>query len=233
FADCTMPDLSPAERGAVFDSANATLAALPTLDVTRLGLRDFGKSGNYFARQIARWREQYEASRTSTILEMERLPGWLTAVIPGDDRTALIHGDFSFHNLLIHPTEPRVVAVLDWELSTLGHPFGDLLYHMMEWYRPPGIDPRGTLAGLDLDSLGIPSFERYLSMYSARTGFDVEPYVPFLRVYNLFRIAAITQGIVWRARAGQVRVDDLTQLETAVAVLAQNAWAEAQRAGAA
>jgi aminoglycoside phosphotransferase (APT) family kinase protein len=232
FSDCTMPDLAPAERAAVYDSVNETLARLHSLDYAALGLADFGRPGNYYSRQIARWSEQYRASKTVELPEMDRLAAWLPTAIPADDRTTLIHGDFSFHNVLVHPTEPRVVAVVDWELGTLGHPFGDLMYHMMEWYRPQGIDSRGSLLGLDLAALGIPSFDDYLARDCARTGFDAGGNVPFHRAYNLFRIAAITQGIVARARAGQVAAEREAYLSAAVPPLAQAAWREAQLAGA-
>jgi aminoglycoside phosphotransferase (APT) family kinase protein len=233
FADCAMPDLTPDERAGVYDSVNATLARLHTLDWPALGLQDFGRPGNYFARQIARWTAQYEASRTEDVPEMTRLAAWLPGAIPADDRSSLIHGDFSFHNVLIHPTEPRVVAVLDWELSTIGHPFGDLMYHMMEWYRPRGIDARGTLLGADTAALGIPAFDAYLARYQKRTGFDIADQVPFHRAYNLFRIAAITQGIVGRARDGTVVSADGASLAAAVRPLAEAAWQAARDAGAA
>jgi aminoglycoside phosphotransferase (APT) family kinase protein len=228
FADCTMPDLTPRERAAIYDSVNAALASLHALDYSQLGLADFGRPGNYFARQIARWSEQYRASKTHDIPEMDRLMQWLPAAVPEDDRATLIHGDFSFHNVLVHATEPRVLAILDWELATLGSPFGDLMYHTMEWYRPAGIDQRGTLLGCDLAALGIPSFDDYLARYCARTGFDAGPHLPFYRAYNLFRIAAITQGIVSRSRAGQVATDNAGNLAAAVRPLAAAAWSEAQ-----
>ena len=232
FADCSMPDLAPAERARVFDSVNATLARLHTLDFAALGLADFGRPGNYFARQIARWAAQYESSKTEDIPEMEQLAAWLPGAVPADERASLIHGDFSFHNVLVHPTEPRVVAVIDWELSTIGHPCGDLMYHMMEWYRPAGIDPRGTLLGRDLAALGIPDFDAYLARYCERTGFDIGAQVPFHRAYNLFRIAAITQGIVGRLRDGTVVSANAADMARAVRPLAQAAWREAQRLGA-
>src|SRR5262249_13925492 len=127
FLQCWMPDLTADERGSLFDSVNSTLARLNSLDFVALGLADFGRPGNYFARQVSRWSQQYEASRTTDIPEMDALIRWLPTAIPRDDRASLIHGDFSFHNVLVHPTEPRVAAVIDWELSTIGHPFGDLM----------------------------------------------------------------------------------------------------------
>lgn len=233
FLDCRMPDLSPADRAAVFDSVNATLARLHTVDYVALGLADFGRPGNYFARQIARWSQQYDQSRTQDIPEMDRLMSWLPDAVPTDDLACLIHGDFSFHNVLIHATEPQVVAVIDWELSTIGHPFGDLMYHMMEWYRPPGIDPRGTLRGANLDALGIPDFDAYLRRYCERAGLPLPENVGFYRAYNLFRVAAITQGIAGRARDGTGVSANAQELGAAVQPLAQAAWIEAQRAGAA
>lgn len=233
FLDCSMPDVSRDDRAAVFDSVNATLARLHTIDYRALGLEEFGRPGNYFARQIARWSQQYQSSKTEDIAEMERLAEWLPHSIPQDDVARLIHGDFSFHNVLIHPTEPRVVAVVDWELSTIGHPLGDFMYHAMEWYRPAGIDPRGTLKGRDLEALGVPSFERYLARYCERSGFAVPQNPAFYRAYNLFRVAAITQGIAGRLRDGTGVSANAGELAAAVRPLAQAAWAEALQAGAA
>jgi aminoglycoside phosphotransferase (APT) family kinase protein len=233
FLDCTMPDLAREERSALFDSVNAALARLHCFDPAALGLADFGRPGNYFARQISRWSQQYLASRTDDILEMDRLIEWLPGAVPAQEQTCLIHGDFSFHNILVHPREPRVVAVLDWELATLGHPLADLLYHMMEWYRPAGIDPRGTLLGHDLARAGIPEFDEYLRRYCARTGMPVPDNIAFYRAYNLFRIAAITQGIVGRVRDGTGVAANSAQFAAAVRPLAQAAWLEAREAGAA
>jgi aminoglycoside phosphotransferase (APT) family kinase protein len=233
FLDCSMPDLSREDRAAVFDSVNATLARLHTVDYRALGLEEFGRPGNYFARQITRWSQQYLASKIDDIAEMDKLAEWLPRSIPQDQVARLIHGDFSFHNVLIHPTEPRVVAVLDWELSTIGHPLGDFMYHTMEWYRPAGIDPRGTLKGRDLEALGVPTFEQYLARYCERTGFAVPENPGFYRAYNLFRVAAITQGIAGRLRDGTGVSANAGELAAAVRPLAQAAWTEAQKAGAA
>ena len=233
FLDCAMPDLTPGERATVFDSVNETLARLHSLDYTALGLGDFGRPGNYFARQIARWSEQYQASRTEDIPEMDRLIAWLPGAIPGAAEAAtVIHGDFSFHNVLIHPTEPRVAAVVDWELSTIGHPLGDLMYHMMEWYRPVGIDSRGTLRDRDLAALGVPGFDDYVRRYAERTGLVIDGNLAFYRAYNLFRVAAILQGVAGRLRDGTATSGNAAELALRVRPLAQAAWREAQEAGA-
>jgi aminoglycoside phosphotransferase (APT) family kinase protein len=233
FWDCTMPDLTRAERVAVFDSVNATLARLHRFDPPEIGLQDFGRPGNYFARQIARWSQQYAAAKDAEIPEMERLMAWLPGAVPADDgRAALIHGDYSFHNVLIHPTEPRVVAVVDWELSTLGHPLGDLTYHMMDWYRPAGVDLRGTLKGQDLRALGMPTFDEYVARYCERTGFRVDGNLAFYRAFNLFRVAAILQGVAHRLGRGNASASNAREVATRIRPLAEAAWREALEAGA-
>ncbi|CAN7606384.1 MULTISPECIES: phosphotransferase family protein [Duganella] len=225
FWDCRMPDLNPAERAAIFDSANATLARLHTVDFAAIGLADYGKPGNYFARQISRWSRQFDESRTQDVPEMDQLMAWLPTALPADDGlSSIVHGDYSFHNLLIHPTEPRVVGVLDWELSTLGHPLGDLMYHMMEWYRPPGVDARGTLSGADLKALGIPSQEEYIARYCERTGFALQATLPFYRAFNLFRTAAILQGIAHRLRDGNAASANAAEIAANIGPLAKAAW---------
>lgn len=234
FWDCRMPDLSREDRAKVYDSANQTLAALHSVDYAAIGLSDYGRPGNYFERQIARWSKQFAASRTVNIPAMDRLIEWLPAKAPADDGlSSIIHGDYSFHNLLIHPTEPRVAAVIDWELSTIGHPLGDLMYHCMEWYRPAGIDDRGTLSDADLDALGIPTVEDYIARYSARTGFKIESCdVGFYRAFNLFRVAAILQGVAGRVRDGITTADNAQTIIALIAPIANAAWAEAQRTDA-
>lgn len=232
FLDCRMPDLNPAERTAVFDSANETLAKLHSISPERIGLGDYGRPGNYFARQVSRWSKQYDLSRTEDIAEMDRLIDWLPTALPDEQPPAIAHGDYSFHNLLIHPDEPRVVAVLDWELSTLGDPLADLMYHGMEWYRPQGVDARGTLAGEDLDDLGVPSLDAYVARYCARLGRPPLIDLGFYKAFNLFRVAAIIQGIVGRARDGTANAADAEKQAARVRPLAQAAWEEAQRAGA-
>jgi aminoglycoside phosphotransferase (APT) family kinase protein len=234
FWDCAMPDLSRGERAAIFDSVNDTLARLHRFDPASVGLQDFGRPGNYFARQIKRWSQQYEATKTADIAEMDRLIAWLPTAMPPDDGVGrIIHGDYSFHNVLIHPTEPRVVAVIDWELSTIGHPLGDLTYHMMEWYRPAGGDLRGTLKDRDLRGLGIPSFEEYAARYCERTGLALSGNWAFYRAYNLFRVAAIIQGVVHRLQNGNAASSNAAELEVRVRPLAQAGWQQACEAGAA
>jgi aminoglycoside phosphotransferase (APT) family kinase protein len=233
FWDCRMPDLTPAERGAVYDSANEALARLHTVDFEAAGLGDFGRPGNYFARQIARWSRQYEASRTETIGEMDKLMEWLMMAAPADDgANCIVHGDYSFHNLLVHPREPRVSAVIDWELSTIGHPLGDLMYHAMEWYRPAGIDARGTLRGADLKALGVPSLEDYILRYRERTGLVIVGPLGFYRAFNLFRVAAILQGIAGRMRDGLPTAANAADVVARIRPIAEAAWREAKEAGA-
>jgi len=234
FLDCSLPDLSADERAAVYDSVNEILARLHTLDYGAIGLADYGRPGNYFARQIARWSQQYAASRTEDIPEMERLIAWLPTAIPADDGLAcVVHGDYSLHNLVVEPQRPRVAAVLDWELSTIGHPLGDLMYHMMEWYRPAGIDARGTLRGRELKALGIPDFDAYVRRYCERTGFSFNAQtLGFHRAYNLFRVAAILQGVAGRLRDGTATSSNAAEMAMRVRPLAQAAWREAQEAGA-
>jgi aminoglycoside phosphotransferase (APT) family kinase protein len=233
FLDVTMPDLDRETRASVFDSVNETLARLHSLDVAALGLEDFGRSGNYFSRQISRWTKGYEASRTADIPAMDRLIEWLPTVVPDDEETRIIHGDYSFHNVLIDPTGSKVAAVIDWELSTTGHPLGDLMYHVMDWYRPGALDPRGSLADIDCASLGIPDLDSYVALYCERTGRKVPANLDFHKAYNLFRVAAIVQGVVGRARDGTANAADAGSHADRVLLLANTAWLFAQRAGAA
>jgi len=234
FWDCRMPDLSPEDRAAVYDSVNETLARLHIVDYEALGLGDFGRPGNYFARQISRWSKQYELSRTEDIAEMDKLIAWLPGAVPADDGlSSIIHGDYSFHNILIHPTEPRVVGLLDWELSTIGQPLGDLTYHLMEWYRPPGADARGTLEGADLAALGVPTLEEYVARYCDRTGLAFQGNLAFYRAFNLFRVAAILQGILGRLRDGTATSANAAEIAARIRPLVRAAWAEACVGGAA
>jgi aminoglycoside phosphotransferase (APT) family kinase protein len=200
FWDPTLPSLALPQRRAVYDAMNAVIAALHKIDYEALGLGDFGKPGNYFTRQIDRWSKQYRASETEKIEAMDRLIEWLPLNVPPDDETSIVHGDYRLDNMIFHPTEPRVVAVLDWELSTLGNPLGDFSYHMMGWEL--GQDSFRGLAGKDLATLGIPSKEEYRALYCRRTGRDGIPHWEFYMAYNMFRMAAILQGIMGRVVEG-------------------------------
>jgi aminoglycoside phosphotransferase (APT) family kinase protein len=199
--DQSLPGMTAAERGAIYDELNRVIAQLHTVDYAAIGLADYGKPGNYFARQIERWTRQYQASQTETIDAMDQLIAWLPHNIPpgddGGDCAAIVHGDFRLDNMLFHPTEPRILAVLDWELSTLGHPFADFSYHCMSWHIPPG-QFRG-IAGLDLAALGIPSQQEYIARYAERTGKTIRlEDFNFYLAFNMFRLASIMQGIMKR-----------------------------------
>lgn len=231
--EATMPGCEADERRAVFDGMNATLAKLHRFDFSALGLSDFGKAGNYFARQISRWTKQYAASETETIGEMNRLMSWLPGNIPADDDTSIVHGDYRLDNLILDPSRPRIVAVLDWELSTLGHPLGDFTYHLMQWRMPSskglGIS---SLAGANLESLGIPSEQEYVAMYCERTGRDGIANLDFYFAYNFFRLAAILQGIGGRIRDGTASSAHAIAMAAQVRPLAETGWKYAIKAGA-
>jgi len=229
-----LPDCSPKERTAIYDAMNETLAQLHMLDYEKLGLSDFGKPGNYIARQISRWTKQYKLSETETIDEMNKLIEWLPAHLPPEGRPSIVHGDYRLDNMILHPTEPKVLAVLDWELSTIGDPLADFTYHLMQWQMPPGGGTAGTttLLGSDLTALGIPSMDEYVAMYCRRTGRDKTPNMDYYAAYNFFRLAGILQGIVGRVRDGTAANANAAQNASAVRPLAQRAWEFAKRAGA-
>jgi len=191
-----------AERSAVYDAMNQTMAALHNVNVEAVGLGDFGRPGNYFERQLSRWSKQYRASETQRIEAMETLMTWLEANMPADDgAVSLVHGDYRLDNMMFHPTEPRVIALLDWELSTLGHPLADLANQCMAWMLPREGGLKG-LAGVDRAALGIPSDQEYIANYCQRTGRDGIEHWNFYTTFSLFRLAAILQGIVKRAEIG-------------------------------
>ena len=197
FHDNALPGLTPADRSAIFDSMNATLAALHDVDPDVAGLGDYGRKGGFVERQISRWNRQYEQGKTRTLPEFERLARWLSVNCPrGEEPCTIVHGDYRLGNLMIHPTEPRVIAVLDWELSTLGHPLTDLGYNLMAWIMDRS--EHEGLGGHDLDSLGIPRMEAYAQAYMARRGQD-GPLDPFFIALAFFRLAAIFEGVVSRA----------------------------------
>ena len=200
--DQSLPGMPRAERAAIWDEMNRVIALLHTIDHRAIGLEDFGRPGNYIERQIARWTRQYQASETEPMEAMDGLIAWLPENIPPETGTTVVHGDFRLDNVIYHPDEPRILAVLDWELSTLGDPLADFAYHCMSWHIPPG-QFRG-IAGLDLEALGIPSEQAYLESYCRRTGrAGVDSaHWDFYIAYNLFRIAAILQGILKRVLDG-------------------------------
>ena len=227
--DARLPGMTPAERRAVYASMNATIAALHGIDPASVGLEGFGRPGNYLARQIARWTMQYRASETTPIEAMDRLIDWLPRHIPAFDATAIVHGDFRLDNLLLHPTEPRVVAVLDWELSTLGHPLADFAYHLMAWRLTPELF-RG-LAGADLAALGIPGEAAHVAEYCRRTGQPVPADLDVYIVFSMFRIAAIMQGIMKRALDGTAASQEAMDVGGRARPVAEVAWALARRLG--
>ena len=229
-----LTDCRPAERSAIYRATNETLARLHMLDYEKLGLGDFGKPGAYIARQIARWTKQYQLSETEKIWEMDKLIEWLPAHVPPQERNSIVHGDYRLDNMILHPTEPKVLAVLDWELCTIGDPMADFTYHLMQWQMPPGGTSGGTatLLGADFDALGIPPMENYVDMYCRNTGRAGIPNLDYYTAYNFFRIAGILQGIVGRVRDGTAANVNAAANADAVRPLAQRAWHFAQRAGA-
>lgn len=233
--DQSLPGMEPAQRAAIYDEMNRVISALHTVDFAAQGLADYGKSGNYFERQIGRWSKQYVASVTQPIPEMDQLMQWLPAHMPASaldaSRVSIVHGDFRLDNLMFHPTEPRVIAVLDWELSTLGHPLADFSYHCMSWHIPATLG-RG-IAGKDLAALGIPGEEEYIRRYCERTGLkDVDTLRAdwnFYMAYNMFRIAAILQGIAKRVEAGTASSAQAKASGDTARPMAALAWSFAQR----
>src|SRR6266853_628516 len=204
------------------------ITALHRVDYAAAGLSDYGKPGNYFARQIGRWSRQYRASETERIDSMDALIAWLPENIPAGDETTVVHGDYRMDNLIFHPHEPRILAILDWELSTLGHPLADFSYHCMSWHIPPG-QFRG-IAGLDLAALGIPSESRYIGSYCARTGRRGIEHWDFYLAYNLFRIAAILQGVMKRALEGTAASAQALEAGKRARPLADLGWKYAEKA---
>ena len=230
FWDLDLPGLQPEERAAIYDNVNQTIATLHTIDYEAIGLDDYGKPGNYFARQISRWSGQYRASETGTVQAMDALMDWLPDNIPDDESASIVHGDFRLDNMIVHATEPRVVAVLDWELSTIGHPLADFTYHLMTWQMPQiGIGSVG-LAGKDLEQLGIPDEEAYLRRYCQRTGRDDGiADRNFYSAFNFFRLAAILQGIAGRVRDGTAASAHAAEAVKSVEPLATMGWQYAQK----
>lgn len=225
-----LPDSPPAERRAIYEAKIDTLAALHRLDPHAIELGDFGRPGNYFARQIARWSKQYVESDGPRYEEMDRLTDWLPLHLPADRPARVVHGDYRLDNMVLHPTESRVIAVLDWELSTLGDPIADLTYLLVHWVTPG--DERNSLSDIDLAPLGIPSMAEMLDRYLAATGDRLGAPIEYYLAYNLFRLAAIIQGVAARGRAGNSNSPHAHLAQARVRPLAEAAWDFARKAGA-
>jgi aminoglycoside phosphotransferase (APT) family kinase protein len=230
FWDPRLPGLAPAERRAMFQSMNAVIAALHSVDYVGVGLAEFGRPGNYLARQTARWTRQYQASETEKQPAMDQLIEWLPRHLPPEGEARIVHGDYRIDNLIYHPTEPRVIGVLDWELSTIGDPLADFAYHAMAWRVTPELF-RG-LASVDLASLGIPSEEKYVAAYCEYTGRSRSPDWEFYIVYSMFRLAAIMQGIAKRAIDGTAASREAVELGRKARPTGEQAWALARSLGA-
>ncbi len=224
--DQSMPMYTPAERHPIYMAQVTTLAALHNTDYKAIGLEDYGRSGNYMARQIDRWTKQYKASETQHIDAIERLIEWLPKTCPQDDQTSIVHGDYRLDNMVMHATEPRVIAVLDWELSTLGNPLADFTYFLMGWVN-------GAMAAItDKKAHGAPDVDEVVAEYCRLTGRDGLPDLNWYFAYNIFRLAGIVQGIVGRARDGTANSPQAAAMAARVPALGEAAWRFAQKAGA-
>lgn len=229
--DPTLAALPRAAREPVYAEMNRVIAKLHSLDPNALGVGDYGRAGGYIQRQVQRWTNQYRASQTEDIPAMERLIEWLPLHIPPGDETRIVHGDFRLDNLIFDSREPRILAVLDWELSTLGHPLADFAYHCLCWYRSP--DTKQGLQGLDFEALGVPKVEKYLAEYCARLGRPAlaahqwEYYV----VFNMFRLVGILQGIAKRAIQGNASSVQAEQMGRGARPLAEQAWRRVEALG--
>ncbi len=222
FWEPDLPGMTPDERGAIYDALNDAIARLHSVDYKAVGLENFGKPGNYFERQINRWSKQYRASETESIPAMNKLIEWLPQNIPPGDDTSVVHGDFRLDNVIYHPTEPRLIAILDWELSTLGHPLGDFTYHLMSWRLAP--DQFRGLRGLDLKALGIPDEDAYVAAYCRRTGRDGIANLDFYMAYNMFRLAGILQGIMGRVVEGTAASRHAVEMGKRARPIAELGW---------
>jgi len=222
FHDCTLPGATRSERRAMYRAMARTLAAFHDVDFKAIGLGDYGKSGNYFARQIARWSKQWELSRTRDDQNVEKLIAWLPSHIPDDDRTSLVHGDYRIGNLMFHSREPQVVAVLDWELSTLGHPLADVAHNAIAWLT--AADEYGGLIGVDLDALGIPTLDDYIADYNAAASTPIV-LTNFHKAFALFRWTVIFEGIAARANAGNAAAENASEAGKLAEIFARRAAA--------
>ncbi len=235
FWTASLPDLTPPKRREIYEAEIATLARLHSYDPACIGLSDYGKPGNYFGRQVERWSKQYRASETAPIPAMDRLMDWLPKSLPAQDRVAVVHGDYRLDNMIFHTTEPRVAAVLDWELSTLGDPLADLTYFLMVYHMLPAA---GATAGsngvkeLDLVGLGIPTLDETVALYCKATGRTGVAGIDWYLAYNFFRLSAICQGIAGRVRDGTAASAQAVATAAKARPLAAQAWGFAERAGA-
>ena len=230
FWDLKLPDCTPDERRAIWFEQVDTLAALHRLEPLKIGLGDYGKPGNYFARQVGRWTKQYRASEIDPVPAMDRLIDFLPDTLPPEGPTRIVHGDFRLDNMILDAREAKVKAVLDWELSTLGDPMADFSYLLIAYAIPASL--RNGLLGADIKALGIPSIEELAERYGAQTGFGAPQNLDWLLAYNLFRLAAICQGIGGRVRDGTAASDHAKAMAAQVGPLSDAAWAYALKAGA-
>lgn len=228
--DGRLPAHTPAERGAIYDAQIQALAALHRLEPDAVGLSGYGPPGNYFGRQVARWTKQYRASAAPPNATLERLIEWLPQGLPAERPPRIVHGDFRLDNMVLHPREDRAIAVLDWELSTLGDPIADVTYFLMHWVTPP--TERNSLNGLDLPALGIPSMEKALERYLELSGQEMTASLDWCLAYNLFRLAAIVHGVAGRAKVGNAANPAAARAQDRIGPLAEAAWSFARRAGA-
>jgi len=229
--DPALPSVPREARAAIYAEMNRVIAELHSLDPNTLGLGDYGRFGNYIQRQVQRWTSQYRASQTEEIPAMERLIAWLPLHIPPGDETRIVHGDFRLDNVIFHPHEPRILAVIDWELSTLGHPLADFAYHCLSWYRSP--DTNQGLHGLDLEALGVPAVRGYLAAYCARLGREVlaPDHWEYYIVFNMFRLVGILQGVAARAIQGNASSAEAAALGSGARPLAEEAWRRVEALG--
>jgi len=225
--DGRLPECDKSERSAIYNAMVDVLADLHQVDIAKAKLDDFGKHGDYFARQIARWSRQYRDSETETIEPMDALIKWLPENIPNGDETTLVHGDFRLDNMILDTNRPVVRAVLDWELSTLGHPLADFTYFLMAWHFPAEV--RGGLAGQDLSALGIPTLEEMITRYAERTGRGQISDLNFCLAYNMFRLAAIVQGVYKRGLQGNASSKESLKTKDQIPSLAALGWFYAQK----
>jgi aminoglycoside phosphotransferase (APT) family kinase protein len=222
-----LPGLSAGDRRAMCDDMVDVLARLHGVDPVAAGLGDYGKPGNYYARQIDRWSRQYLAAKTDEVPAMDRLMAWLPDHIPADDETRVVHGDYRVENLILHPTEPRIVAVVDWELSTLGHPLADLAYNCLTWHLPP--EALGRAEAVDADRSGLPDEAAYIEAYCRRTGRNGIPDWHFYLAFAMFRLAGILQGVYARGRQGNAASTYALQRGAAARQIAECGWAMAEQ----